>query len=126
MNIQTKKKIKKLPKKKGGARPNSGPKPKAENVEIKALKEEIKRFGAELIEATDPKTGKIIKLKRVLMTIDKMFKLFINHDNVSAGKIFLDYTIGAPDQSIDAKVDGQFTFQFGVKKSEFIKPKDEK
>jgi hypothetical protein len=111
---------------KGKPSPNPNGRPKSADLEaIRQLKQEIKDHGAEIVDLKNPKTNKIIKLSRILAMMDMVYTEAMNKKNLDAAKLYLEYTIGAPDQAVDVMSDGR-VINFGVVKSPFINPKDDK
>lgn len=110
------KKLKKLdpPKKpvrgkNGGARPGSGRKPLASLKVINDLKQELSIHASTMVDVTT-KEGRILKLTRLQILLDTLYKEAVESKNVSAIKEYLDRMFGKSVQPIQGPGDeGEFT-----------------
>lgn len=84
--------------KNGGARANSGPAPKAENVVVQELKVLIDNHGKEDVELKAA-GGRVVKKARVLVLLDKLFTDGYG-GNIQAIKEYLDRVLGKAVQPI--------------------------
>ncbi len=90
----------KTKERRGGKRKGSGRKPDLSKIKIAEIKAEIENHGYE--EINRPKQGKLIKTRRILMVLDRLFAEAIN-GNIHAIKEYLNRQIGKVSDSLEVK-----------------------
>ena len=104
--------------KRGGARPNSGPKTSEAKLIQRGHQQAMEDWINEqmVITVNDPKTGRQVKIKkgRMLVMLEKLYLLGMHKDNVEALKAALNRVLGMPKQSVGGVEDAPFKLQIDI------------